>query len=63
VGAWIKKAEAPALPAVKDVFLAARAAWEAEGWTIIATISDQESDLGPHAERGLKLPNPFYKVP
>jgi len=117
--AWIKKAEAPALPSVKDVFLAARAAdvavlflsgredprdlagtaknlrregmgdyavlqltpsklkklsnrdrktaaraaWEAEGWTIIATIGDQESDLGDHAERGFKLPNPFYKVP
>ena len=117
--AWIKKAQAPALPAVKDVFLAtraagiavlflsgredprdvagtaqnlrregmgdyaalqltpsklkklsnrdrktaARAAWEAEGWTIIATIGDQESDLGDHAERSFKLPNPFYKVP
>jgi predicted secreted acid phosphatase len=42
---------------------AARAAWEAEGWAIIATIGDQESDLGPHAERSFKLPNPFYKVP
>lgn len=117
--AWIKKAEAPALPAVKDVFLAARAAgvavlflsgredprdvagtaknlrrqgmgdyaalqltpaalkkvsnrerktaaraaWAAEGWTIIASIGDQESDLGEHAERGFKLPNPFYKIP
>ncbi len=117
--AWIKKSEAPALPAVKEVFLAARAAdvavlfltgrkdprdrpgteenlrregmgdyaalqltpndrkkitslerktaaraaWAAEGWTIIATIGDQESDLGEHAERGFKLPNPFYKIP
>lgn len=42
---------------------AARAAWEAEGWTIIATIGDQESDLGAHAERGFKLPNPFYHIP
>ena len=117
--AWIKKAAAPALPSVKDVFLAARAAdvavlflsgredprdvsgtaknlhrqgmsdyaalqltppalktlsnrerkpaaraaWAAEGWTIIASIGDQESDLGEHAERGFKLPNPFYKIP
>ena len=42
---------------------AVRAAWTAEGWTIIATIGDQESDLGAHAERGFKLPNPFYLTP
>ncbi len=42
---------------------AARAAWVAEGWTIIATVGDQESDLGEHAERGFKLPNPFYRIP
>ncbi|MCU0792257.1 MAG: HAD family acid phosphatase [Opitutaceae bacterium] len=41
----------------------ARAAWEAQGWTIIATIGDQASDLGAHAERGFKLPNPFYHIP
>jgi predicted secreted acid phosphatase len=41
----------------------ARAEWVAEGWTIIATIGDQESDLGEHAERGFKLPNPFYRIP
>lgn len=41
-----------------------RAALEAEGWTIIGSIGDQESDLvGGHAERVFKLPNPFYKVP
>ena len=44
--------------------IAARAAWEAEGWTIIATIGDQDSDLsGGHAERAFKLPNPFYRIP
>lgn len=43
---------------------AARAAWAAEGWTIIATVGDQESDLvGGNAERGFKLPNPFYHIP
>ena len=42
---------------------AARAALEAEGWTIIANLGDQESDLaGGHAERAFKLPNPFYRV-
>jgi acid phosphatase len=41
-----------------------RAALEEEGWTIIASIGDQDSDLaGGHAEKMFKLPNPFYKVP
>jgi predicted secreted acid phosphatase len=35
----------------------------AEGYTIIANIGDQESDLaGGFAERTFKLPNPFYLV-
>lgn len=43
---------------------AQRAALEREGWTIIASIGDQESDLaGGHAERVFKLPNPFYAIP
>ena len=43
---------------------ARRAQLEAEGWTIIASVGDQESDLsGGHAERTFKLPNPFYEVP
>jgi predicted secreted acid phosphatase len=40
---------------------ATRAAIEAEGYTIIANVGDQESDLvGGHSERRFKLPNPFY---
>jgi acid phosphatase len=40
---------------------AARAKFEREGWTIIANVGDQASDLiGGHAERTFKLPNPFY---
>lgn len=43
---------------------AQRAALEREGWTVIATIGDQHSDLtGGHAERAFKLPNPFYAIP
>jgi predicted secreted acid phosphatase len=43
---------------------AARAAVEAEGFTIIANLGDQDSDLrGGHAERTFKLPNPFYQIP
>jgi len=33
----------------------------AEGWTIIANVGDQMSDLaGGYAEKAFKLPNPFY---
>lgn len=36
---------------------------ESAGYTIIANVGDQESDLlGGHAERFFKLPNPFYIV-
>ena len=41
-----------------------RAAIEKEGYTIIANIGDQPSDLlGGFAERIFLLPNPFYRVP
>lgn len=34
-----------------------------EGWTIIANVGDQESDLvGGFAEKTFKLPNPIYRV-
>ncbi|MDB5365957.1 MAG: acid phosphatase [Rhodospirillales bacterium] len=47
-----------------DFKSAARAAIEAEGYTIVVNIGDQQSDLdGGHAERGFKLPNPFYFIP
>lgn len=37
---------------------------EEEGWTIIASLGDQGSDLaGGHTERIFKVPNPFYEVP
>jgi acid phosphatase len=41
---------------------------EKEGYTILANIGDQRSDLegnasGPHAECGFKVPNPFYFIP
>ena len=42
----------------------ARAAIEAKGYTIIASLGDQPSDLADgHAEKGFLLPNPFYRVP
>ncbi len=41
-----------------------RAKLEAEGYTIIASVGDQESDLkGGHAEHTFRVPNPFYLIP
>ena len=41
-----------------------RAKIEAKGYTIIANMGDQPSDLaGGHAERGFLLPDPFYRIP
>jgi len=43
---------------------AERARIAAQGYTIIANMGDQESDLaGGYAERGFLLPNPFYYIP
>ncbi len=37
---------------------------EEAGYTIIANVGDQPSDLaGGHAERTFLLPNPFYRIP
>mgnify|MGYP003650988825 CR=1 FL=1 len=42
---------------------AARKRLEAEGWTIIANVGDQHSDLeGGHSEKIFKLVNPFYLI-
>jgi predicted secreted acid phosphatase len=44
--------------------IAARMDIELHGFTIIANIGDQSSDLiGAHAERKFKVPNPFYFIP
>jgi predicted secreted acid phosphatase len=59
----LKPAAAPRGQTALERKTAQRAAWSAEGWTIIATIGDQQSDLGAHAERSFKLPNPFYNIP
>jgi len=46
-----------------DYKAAARATIEAQGFTIVANVGDQDSDLaGGHAERAFKLPNPFYFI-
>ena len=49
---------------VSEHKVAARTAIETLGYTIVANIGDQESDLvGGHAERTFKVPNPFYFIP
>lgn len=41
-----------------------RAGIEGQGYTIVANMGDQPSDLaGGHAERTFLLPNPFYRIP
>jgi acid phosphatase len=51
-------------PSVADFKAPERAKIEMKGYTIIANVGDQPSDLaGGHAERTFQLPNPFYRVP
>ena len=46
---------------VSDRKTAARRALYREGYTIIANLGDQESDLrGGYEERSFKLPDPLY---
>lgn len=50
-------------PGVQAYKAATRKQIMADGFTIIANVGDQESDLaGGYAERTFKLPNPFYLV-
>lgn len=57
------RAAGPRLPTA-EYKSGARAAIEAQGYTIIANIGDQQNDLdGGHAERTFLIPNPFYSVP
>jgi predicted secreted acid phosphatase len=64
---WAGLAMRPAgstTPSAADFKAPERARIEAQGYTIIANMGDQPSDLaGGHAERGFLLPNPFYRIP
>jgi acid phosphatase len=49
---------------VRDFKTAERKHLVDQGYTIIANLGDQQSDLdGGYAERTFKLPNPFYFIP
>lgn len=49
---------------VSDYKTSKRIDIENRGYTIIASVGDQKSDLaGGHAEMTFKIPNPFYFIP
>ena len=51
-------------PSAADFKAPQRAAIEQAGYTIVANIGDQPSDLvGGHAESVFLMPNPFYRIP
>ena len=51
-------------PSAADFKAPIRAQIEQQGYTIVANVGDQPSDLaGGHAEKTFQLPNPFYRVP
>ena len=51
------------LPTVQEYKTAERTKVEAEGYTIIANVGDQQSDIdGEHSGCRFKVPNPFYFI-
>ncbi len=62
--ALIMRRNGTSTPSAADYKAPERAKLEMKGYTIIANVGDQPSDLdGGHAERGFLLPDPFYRVP
>ena len=62
--ALIMRPRGSTTPSAADYKAPARAKIEAEGYTILAAVGDQPSDLsGGHAERTFLVPNPFYRIP
>ncbi len=59
----VLRADSDKDPSVQPFKTGARAEIESEGFTILANVGDQESDLaGGHAECGFKVTNPFYLI-
>ncbi len=58
----LRPADGPSTPAA-EYKAPQRARIESQGYTIIANIGDQQSDLeGGHAERTFLAPNPYYRI-
>lgn len=64
---WIElfmRPDGTTTPSAADYKLPCRERIEQMGYTIIANVGDQPSDLaGAHAERVFLLPDPFYRIP
>jgi len=64
---WVRLTMRPAGTATRsaaDYKAPARKEIEDQGYTIIANVGDQPSDLqGGHSERAFLLPDPFYRIP
>ena len=64
---WVSVIMRPAgttTPSAADFKVPERAKIMAQGFTIIANVGDQPSDLaGGYAERTFLVPNPFYRIP
>lgn len=64
---WVSVIMRPAgttTPSAADFKAPERAKITAQGFTIIANVGDQPSDLaGGYAERTFLVPNPFYRIP
>jgi HAD superfamily, subfamily IIIB (Acid phosphatase) len=62
--ALIMRPAATSTPSAADYKAPERAKIAAQGYTIIANVGDQPSDLrGGNAERTYLVPNPFYRIP
>ena len=62
--ALIMRPRGTSTPFAADYKAPERAKIAAQGFSIIANIGDQPSDLtGGNAERTFLLPNPFYRIP
>jgi HAD superfamily, subfamily IIIB (Acid phosphatase) len=62
--ALIMRPAGTSTPSAADYKAPKRAKIAAQGYTIIANVGDQPSDLaGGNAERTFLVPNPFYRIP
>jgi hypothetical protein len=60
----IMRPDGSSTPSAADYKAPERAKLVAKGFTIIANVGDQQSDLdGGYAERTFRVPNPFYYIP
>jgi acid phosphatase len=60
----VMRPDALSTPSAADYKAPERARIALAGYTVIANVGDQPSDLaGGYAERSFLMPNPFYRIP